>query len=162
MTNENNTTANTTPKSTGDSGFFRALISYYIHQDQLMWSRTQILIATQGGFLAGSYSLIGKNDWVAFLMPLSAALFTLLLSAVIKLDMSDRDVNLKLMDKIAEELSNPYVGNNIPRFRLTSERKWSTIRGRFVLLVVICLLLLSDITMSFLIFVFHILPTSCG
>ena len=162
MTNENNNTANTAPKRTSDSGFFRALISYYIHQDQLMWNRTQILIAIQGGSLAGSYSLIGKNNWVAFLILLSAVLFTLLLLAVIKRDIDARDVNLQLIDKIAEELSKPYEGDGVPCFRLIPKPKWSTLRGKFALLVVVCLLLLIDIVMSSVIFAFYIIPTLCS
>ena len=46
-----------------DSGLYRALLSHYVHQDRLLWSRVQLLIAIQGAVLAGA---VVKWAWKEF------------------------------------------------------------------------------------------------
>lgn len=64
---------------------------FSMHQDNLFWSRTQTLIAVQGGTLAGAFAV---KDYDALWLPLLVfgAVLTGLLLATAERDQNDRDL----------------------------------------------------------------------
>jgi hypothetical protein len=87
-----------------DSGFFRALMAYYIHQNQLMWSRVQILIAIQAGVLGGAYTL-RKLVVIDVVMLVFGALLTVFLLFMMRRDEQIRDANIGLLESMARSFS---------------------------------------------------------
>ena len=53
---------------------YRALMAHRIHQDELLWSRVQTLIAVQGAILTGSYLV--RSYWLGPLIDFAGDLLT--------------------------------------------------------------------------------------
>lgn len=129
---ESNETPKTenTEEAEADSGLYRALISHYLHQDRLLWSRVQLLVAVQGAVLAGSYSL--RYHWLAIGILSMGVVLTILLILLIEKDQRDRDVNLGILDALGLRLLPANLQQ--PPIRMTST--W-IIRGQWVLRIVL-------------------------
>ena len=85
-----------------DSTMYQALVTLYIHQNQLFWGNTRTLIAIQGAVIASGYVL--RHSWLGpVIMFLGAILTALLLLIVIKHE-NDRDANLEVLDKLSGRL----------------------------------------------------------
>ncbi|MCA9399575.1 MAG: hypothetical protein KC618_07490, partial [Candidatus Omnitrophica bacterium] len=83
---------------------FAAVLSYYIHQNQIMWNRTQLGIAIQGAVLGGAYSL--KDDLIASCGILFVGIVLwVILWRIIERDREIRDINKKLLDQLASALA---------------------------------------------------------
>ena len=78
-----------------DAGFFRAVLSYYCHQNQLMWSRVQIFIAVQGAVISGSYYIAPKSTVAASILLIIGFVLGLFLLFMFLRDGQIRDYNKK-------------------------------------------------------------------
>ena len=99
--------------------------AYSIHQDNLVWSRSQTLIAIQGGALAGAFSLRSHLE-LAWPWLILGAVLTLLLWGIAERDQNQRDAAFK---ETGLEVT-PGSGNGV---------------GRWLIRVVFLLLLAADI-----------------
>lgn len=90
-----------------DSGFYRALVSHYIHYDRQFWSRTQIILAVQGAALIGGYNL--RSFRLGPAITLGAFFITLIVWRLIFRDINNSRINQDIMDKLASKILN-YTG----------------------------------------------------
>jgi hypothetical protein len=141
--------------------FYAALMAHKIHENQLMWSMTQLLIALQGGGLLAAYSL--RHSWLAqFILGVVTILTVLLFFLVLKSE-ADRDVNEKVMDALAADLIKtsfpPNIAHLLPAVRFTSAPKGMVgVRGRFALRFALWLFVLVDLALAALIWFPSLLP----
>jgi hypothetical protein len=126
---------------------YSALVAMYLHQDRLLWSRTQLLIAIQGAVLAAGFSL--RSKWFAPAIMLLGALLTFLIMVLVIKDQADRDVNLPLLKKLNEE-SVPERLKNLGPVKLTSEPPFNLMRGRYIIKIVLIIFILIDILLAVL------------
>jgi hypothetical protein len=135
-------------ESKADSGLYRSVLSMALHQDRLLWSRVQLLIAVQGAVLAGSYAL--RASWLAPAILGFGAALTLLLISLVEKDQLDRDVNQKLLDELGsrclpEDLRNPGI-----RFTAKIPKGSLILRGRHVLRLVLWGFFVLDLVLGVL------------
>ena len=149
-----------------DSALYPALMVHYLHQDRLIWSRTQLFIAVQAAFLAAGFSQ--RGHWLGpAIMSFSVLLTFMILDLVIK-DQADRDVNLLIMDKLADELLPNGIKDKLQKdklcregregqevreedkiqIRLTATPSFWFIRGRYVIEGVLIMFILIDIFLA--------------
>lgn len=134
------------------SALYSALMAHYLHQDHLLWSRTQLLIALQVAILAVGYSQ--RCLWLAPAIMLFGALVTFLIMILVIKDQADRDVNLPIMDKLADELlpneikDKLFQEGNDTHIRLTTTLRSRFIRGRYILKGVLMLFIFIDILLA--------------
>lgn len=140
--------------SSQDATLYTAILRHYLHQDAMMWSRVQLLIAIQAGVLAGSVGLRGNSRLAAAVLLLGAS-FTLLIFWLVLKDELDRDVNLPLLDALARRLTDveAFKGLNLDHdtpIRLAAKRRpwYVPLRGRAILRVSIIVLLVSDVGLA--------------
>jgi len=148
--NEAGCTSASTP---ADSGLLRAMMAHWIHQDRLLWSRIQTLMALQGAVLAGAFVL--RASWLGpALLLLGAALTTLVLAFTWN-DLDDRDQNARVLDSLMAALAPP-SGRVLPSppstLRLTAHRpswrRW--VRARRVVPGVMLFFTLLDLGLAVL------------
>jgi hypothetical protein len=123
-----------------DSALYSALMARYLHQDRLLWSRTQLLIVVQAGILAAGFSQ--RGHWFAFALMFFGALLTLLILSIVLKDERDRDVNNHIMYELADE-----------RIRLTADPPFGFIgrwfmRGGRIIKGVLILFFIIDIVLG--------------
>ena len=138
MTNTEKPDAPAPENAESDSGLYRALLSHYVHQDRLLWSRVQLLIAIQGAVLAGSYSL--RDHWLAFGILLAGSVITILLILLVEKDQRDRDMNLGIMDILGHRL----LPADLREQPILMTSSW-IIRGRWLLRIVLWAFVVLDV-----------------
>lgn len=111
MEESENNSKNTGKGDKIDSGLYRALISHQTHQDRLLWSRVQLLIAVQAGVLVAGFSL--REYWQGTIIMILGAVFTFGVYSLMLKDEADRDINQLLMDKLAERLVPKDIKNDL-------------------------------------------------
>lgn len=140
----------TLPDST--ETLFSALISMMIHQDSLLWSRVQILIAIQGAVITGSYILRGSIE--SKLLLISGFIFTCLLHLLVTKDQKDRDANRELVDELGFKLIPKNINNEIyKKYKMLKYIPFSTdfkfmkipIKGGFIIGLVLKAFAIADI-----------------
>jgi hypothetical protein len=137
-----------------DSALYSALMAHYLHQDRLLWSRTQLLIAVQAAILAAGFSQ--RSHWLAPAIMLFGALLTFLILILVIKDQADRDANLPIMDKLADDLLPDRIKDKLhqegkdPPIRLTTTLPpWvAFIRGRYVIKGVLIIFIFIDILLA--------------
>lgn len=141
--------------SSQDAALYTAVLRHYLHQDAMLWSRVQLLIAIQAGVLGGSTALRSNSDLAASLLILGA-FFTTLLLLLARKDELDRDVNVPLLDALGQRIlaQMPLEGVVLdPKapIRLTAgKRPWHVpFRGRTILWLTIALLLVLDLALAY-------------
>jgi hypothetical protein len=131
-------------------------MEFFIHQDRIFWDSIQLLFTIQAAVLAAGYAL--RSTWLSFVVLIGGTVITILLFMLVLKVEWDRDVNLPLMDKLAELL----IPQNIKR-QLRMEGKktsvvfWAAtrsylrfIRGRIILRSVLIGLIVIDIIFAVL------------
>ncbi|MBI1811645.1 MAG: hypothetical protein HY035_11565 [Nitrospirae bacterium] len=119
--------------SIGKEQIYSSLIAFYLHQDRLMWSRVQTIVAVQGAVLGATYSL-RKYDYFVWCGILAlGVMLTVLIFFVMKRDQQVRD-------EIAEQ-----IGNSFP---LIPPPKWPALRGRFAIFLIVVILVGTDIALA--------------
>lgn len=106
----------------------KAKHDFAMHQDKLLWSRMQLLVAVQGGALVGVYSLPTKD----FLIAVGLAVLGFLLTCLILLTMIRDD---SLGSRAFEESGVPASVTGLPWW----------FKGRYFAYAAIGLLLLADV-----------------
>ena len=133
------------------------MVEFYIHQDQLYWGSTQLLFTIQAATIAAGYAL--RNTWLSLVAFIGGAVITLiLLMYVIKLE-RDRDVNLPIMDELANRLISNNVENQLlrkgykpPFIRFSSPHPCGKIfiRGKDIIRSILIGLIVADIILPIL------------
>jgi len=85
-----------------DSGLYGALVAHQLHQDNLLWSRTQLIIAIQSGILVAGFIL--RECWLGTIIMMLGAFFSFGVLCLMLKDEADRKVNQPVMDKLADRL----------------------------------------------------------
>lgn len=138
-----------------DSGLYQALMAYFLHQDQIYWSYSQLLIAVQAGALAAGYAT--RTNWLGPTVLLLGALLSFLVLLLVLKAGWDRDVNLHVLDKLARDLLADPVkselrdeGRQEPfiRFGATPPRWFQFARGRYILIGVLIGLIILDVLLA--------------
>ena len=80
----------------GDNEIYRFLVTYYLYQDQLSWSRTQIVVAVEGAIAAGAFS--SKCSVLSVLALTLGTIVIGLIWRLIERDWQARDQNLPILD----------------------------------------------------------------
>ncbi len=106
------TNASPENKPEPDANLFATLMAHFCHQDALMWSRVQIILAIQAGALGGALSL--RTDWLSAVLLVAAAILTIALVFMMLRDAKIRDANGHLLTWLGYELSKKYIGQGVP------------------------------------------------
>ena len=88
-----------------NGAFFSALMFHWIHEDQIIWGHTKTLIAIQAGVIGGAYSIHEKSGTAAIVLLGLGMLLTVVLLLIMRHNKQTRDLNVKLINKIGEELA---------------------------------------------------------
>lgn len=132
------------PPDHADSGFYAALLSHALHQDALLWSRTQLLTAVQAAILASSYAL--RTTWLALALLTMGAVLTVLIAILVEKDQRDRDVNQHILDALADRLlpgdlkaSLTAAGAQPPQVRISTRApRWLPLmKGRIIIRLIL-------------------------
>ncbi len=89
-----------------DGSVYRAAMAYWIYQDRLMWSRTQLFVAVQAAAISAGYYLRGYPASCIVLM--LGAMLTIFLLRLAHLDRVVRNKTLEGM-KTFTSASNPAI-----------------------------------------------------
>lgn len=139
-----------------DRGVYRALMAHYIHYDSQMWRRTQILFAIQAAVLTGGFSVSQKNNWIGATIMFVGMIFTLIVAGLIYRDRQNRDVNIDVMDSIAEDLIPEKCSRKREELRsgrvitLRQNAPCCILRGQVLVWIAIVLLLVIDLDLGVL------------
>lgn len=93
------------PQGRGIGPLFEGLMAYRIHQDNLLWERTNTLIAVQAGLFAGAYALHTYPKVVALVL-LAGAILSSFLFLIMLRHVAHRDANDIVMHKIFAVLAD--------------------------------------------------------
>ena len=128
------------------SGLYQALVQHRIHQDQLLWSRVQIIHAIQAAVLAGGFALhfAPVSSLLGGSLIVIGGLLTLGMFFLVVGDYADMKVNVRIMNKLAGRL----LPRNIPGpIRWTDEtvlhRRWF-VRGTYIIYASILVVIVMD------------------
>lgn len=88
------------------SGLYQSLVLHKIHQDNLLWSRVQILTAIQVGILGGGFALHFAWEYsvLAGSILVGGGLLTLFMFFLVLGDYADMKVNDAIMNDLAKRL----------------------------------------------------------
>ncbi len=139
-----------------DSGLYRACMAYYLHQDRLLWSRTQLLVALQAAVIAAGFTLRGQ--WGAPALMALGATLTVLILILMVIDQRARDLNLPLMDMLVDRLAPMQIKEELRsmgqkyvfRFTTTWFNRFPFIRGSRVIWLVMILFICIDVALAVL------------
>jgi hypothetical protein len=81
-----------------DEDFYRFACAYYLHQDKLSWSRTQILFAVEAAVLTAALSQ-SQRTWIAVAALVLGSVLVFLIWRLIQRDWEIRDQYLNFFDK---------------------------------------------------------------
>lgn len=124
-----------------DNEVYRFLVTYYMYQDKLSWSRTQTLVAVEGGVLTASFV---KGRLIAIISLLIGSAIVWLIWRLIQRDWEIRNHNLSILDKIHEPKG----------IRMTNEPRSKMMTGRIISRWIIYLILILN-GFFLVIFVLH-------
>jgi hypothetical protein len=117
------------------------LTEYYLYQDELSWSRTQLLVAVEGGALAAAFALRP----LAVPTLLVGTVLTSLIWRLVERDWEVRDQNLGMLDKAHGPLG----------IRMTKRARSMWWRGAVILRTVFASLLAVNLILAFLFVLAH-------
>ncbi len=104
--------------------FYQPLLSIWLHQDGLLWSRTQLLLGIQLAVLAGAY--LQRDMWLGpMIMLLGGAVTTIIILLVAR----DEQVYIRVAKEIESIL--PADLKQLAPLKLTGQPRW--IGGRLIL-----------------------------
>lgn len=151
-------TANEGPESTslpvwdpnGDGGLdkevYRFLVTYYIYQDQISWSRTQILFLVEAGLLTAAFA---KKSYLAGVTLTAAIILIALIWLLVERDWQIRDQHLAVLDRVHD-----------PRgITMTVPPKFTFWRGTFILRLIFASLIVVDILLALTFLICEVQPT---
>ena len=124
-----------------DEHVYAFLTEYYIHQDQLSWGRTEALGVVEIGILTAAFA---KEGWIAATSLIVGSVVVWLIWCLVQRDWEMRDQSLSALDSV-------HAPRNISMACATKHWWW---RGRTILRVIVCLILLTNILLA-VAFLFH-------
>ncbi|MBI4962569.1 MAG: GDP-mannose mannosyl hydrolase [Desulfomonile tiedjei] len=128
------------PTVPNDSGMYRALMSHYVHYDRLFWSRTQVLLAIQGGALAAAYAL--RAHPLSSIIMIATILLVLMVLGLIRRDITSSRKNQEWMDKLANRIFSYNGAGRV--ISLRSDPKHPRLSGqRLISMAIICIVLVD-------------------
>ena len=131
-----------------DSGFFRGLMSLWIHEDGLIWRHTRTIIAIEAGVLGGAYSVHSSSEFVSIFILILGSILTFILYLIMQHHRKFRDQNHTLLELAGKKLSYQYCDTGTPTFSLKSNGVWfSSFTGRRLFMFSVILLILVNIGM---------------
>lgn len=146
-------------RQTPISDLYGPLMAHYLHEDRMVWSGVQFLIAIQTGVLVAGFSQ--RLSWYAPAIMVFGFLITAVILGFISKSSKDRDLNLHVMDALVENLLPREViskfddirgeSRNSPRYvSLTSEPpRWLPfLRGRYLLYGIFATFMFLDIALA--------------
>jgi len=113
-----------------DPRYFAAVLSYYVKQNQLMWSRVTIILALQGAGLGGAYAL-RDDSFISNGLVFLVMAATVVIALIVERDRSGRNTNRRLLGFLSERLTVPegaaYTSKTDGHYVLTTpERRFRT------------------------------------
>ena len=123
------------------------ITSYYLHQDNLSWGRTQILFAIDAGTLAAAFAV---KQLAPFTL-LAGILLIIFIWLLIERDWEVRDQNLEHLDKVHVPLGIVMV----------KKPKYPIRRGSFILRLVFCVLIFINAILA-IFFILALLYRDCN
>ncbi len=135
-------------QANGISGLYQSLVQHKIHQDQLLWSRIQILHALQAAVLAGGFAL--HYTWEASnfggVLLLCGGVLTLVLFFLVLGDWADMKVNEGIMEELARRLLPVGMKNKVIRWtdRDVWHRKRRCVEGHYMIYGALILFMMVD------------------
>jgi hypothetical protein len=141
---------------------FDTLLAHCLNQNDMMWSRTQLLIAVQGGVIVAAYylSTFPSGLSLACYVLVGGAILTALMTLLAIEDQQDRDANREVMDKIYLELMKTlgwkdmqaikFEKDDFFKFRLTKRPLWLVwADGDYILVFVFLGFIALDLVLCF-------------
>jgi hypothetical protein len=130
--------------------YFAVLVEHCLNQNDMMWNRTQLLIAVQGAVIAGAYFLFSKQPILARCMLAAGATLTALIGLLAIEDRQDRDANLELIREVDDKLQ-PRLGlRHEDSFRFARRSRglrWAD--GDWLLIAIFAAFFLTNIALAF-------------
>lgn len=111
------------------------LTSYYLHQDQLSWSRTQTTVAVEAGVLAAVWSIDGRASTLPLLV---GTLIVFLLWGLIQRDWEIRDQDIANLDTVHRRFG----------IALAKTPRYAWRRGSFVINLLTLLLSIVNLVLA--------------
>jgi hypothetical protein len=129
------------------------IVSHYLHQDKMIWSRIDFLIAFQGLLIIAASNLKWSHTVGGGLM-IFALVITFLVYLVVHKDILDRDKNLEIADKLRDALSVNLQIREIQAFRFAKNVRilGIRIRGRYVIGMIFLAFAFLDFSLAWLFF----------
>ena len=100
------------------SELFASTLSFYAHRDNLMWSRTQIIIAVQAAVIGGAYVLGHRELVLAVCLLLLGVALTIIAMFLMARDEELREANTPLLKALGSKLSASAGCTGDAEFRL--------------------------------------------
>lgn len=116
---------------------YRFLVTYYLYQDQLGWSRTKLLFTVEAAVLAAAFAYKG---FLATAVLTAGIILVVLIWFIVERDWQIRDQHLAVLDRV-----------HLPRgLMMTVPAKW--LGGGCILRLIFGFLIVADV---FLVFIFY-------
>jgi hypothetical protein len=127
--------------TSAEEALFGSVLSFYAHRDQLMWSRTQIVIAVQAATLGGSYNLGSGDLFLAVSVLLLGATLSVIAILMMARDQELREANAPLLRELGQRLSTKAGLSRDREFRLGTS---GPIRASFLAFSVTAMFVVVD------------------
>ena len=127
------------------------LIKYHTHYDVFVWQRLRYIAPLQGAVIAGAYHL--RTLWLSHVLLLFGIGGTLLLYCLIRRDIANRDINVKVLESIIQKGTD---GLNFT-FKMSANPTFLAPRGRVVINIVVWAFIITDIALL-LVFCHKLIP----
>jgi hypothetical protein len=102
--------------------YFGAVLNHYCHQNSLIWSRVQTLVALQVAALTGIYTT--RDAAIVWFVAGLSLIMTLALYFIFERDVKVRDLNFKLLCSLGNHFEIKESGLYLPPFTLSSDKQW--------------------------------------
>lgn len=121
---------------------YEALMHHYVHYDEQMWDRTQLIIYVQGGAITATFFEGIANKLFGAYVMIVAILLTAAIWKLKSIDYYNSRVNQTTMDDISK-----IIGKNIPTKQPRLRAEGGVLRGHRILDIVFGLLLFFDLVL---------------
>lgn len=125
---------------------YQALMRHFLHQDRLIYMNIPYLTAIQTATLGGSWAIADYDHFLGAALAVLGAAVTWCYLMYVTATIADRNVNLLIMDKLAEELQQ---GTSAMNYRPVRMNAWP--EGRLFRKLRVTSLV-RGVTMGFIVF----------
>ncbi len=130
--------------------FLGMLVGHCLNQNDMMWNRTQLLIAIQGAVIGSAYYLHqAQQPHLARWLLVAGAILTILITILAIEDRQDRDANRELIGTVSNKILWVYGWRETHRFQITNRSRWCKhFGGDRILVVVFVLFIFLDVCLA--------------